>query len=91
MSTKKKLLEKIKRNPKSVRFEDLEKLFKWYGFELQVTDKGTKNPGSHYYYVHPSGHTISVPYRRPHLKEHYVKEAINFFNQIDLQDEIKEE
>ena len=35
MSTRDKLLAKIRNNPRAVRFEDLTKVLEWYGFELK--------------------------------------------------------
>jgi predicted RNA binding protein YcfA (HicA-like mRNA interferase family) len=45
MSKRKKLLERIRRNPKNVSFEDLRKLLEHYGFELR------RSRGSHFSFI----------------------------------------
>ena len=66
-----KLLEKIKNNPKHVRFEELDKILIHYGFTRRQSSKGT----SHYYYT-KGEKVISVPFHHPHIKAFYVERAI---------------
>ena len=66
-----KLKAKIAGNPKHVRFEELDRLLRLYGFEPRIPKRGT----SHVIYKH-GALLISVPKHRPHLKENYVREAL---------------
>lgn len=81
MSKAEKLIEKIRNNPKAVSFEDLDKLLRQCGFIRRQPGGGS----SHMYYTRGSI-TLSVPYRRPHLKEVYVKQALSYIEQA-LQDD----
>ncbi len=76
MSKKDKRLKKIGNNPKTVSFSDLVSVLTDYGFNL-VSVTGTH----HTYKV--GSHRITVPYRRPFVKEHYVKAALEMFEAID--------
>ncbi|NMB97279.1 MAG: hypothetical protein GYA02_11830 [Clostridiaceae bacterium] len=78
MSHYKKLYLKIKNNPKNVRFDEIDKLLtKIGGFERR--NKGT----SHYIYSHPDLNEINdyvnIPYKKPHIKDCYIKKAIEKF------------
>lgn len=67
-----KLYAKIANNPKGVRFEELDKLLKKYGFQRRQPGGGS----SHYTYWHPQlPEILTVPYGRP-VKAIYVKKAI---------------
>ncbi len=66
-----KLLEKIKNNPKQVRFKELDRLLLRAGFSRRQPHGGS----SHYTYI--KGHArITVPFRQPHIGEAYVKLVI---------------
>jgi len=67
----KKLLERIRNNPKHVRFEELDKILSHYGFTKRQSSKGT----SHYYYI-KGEKLLSVPFHKPHIKATYVERAI---------------
>lgn len=72
MTKREKLLERIKRNPKNVRFETLRKVLEWYGFEVKRTR------GSHFSFVkriEGRKRVLVVPYTHP-LKAVYVKQAL---------------
>lgn len=71
MSRLQKLYEKVRNNPKTVRFEELEKILLVAGFVKKQSGKGT----SHYFYV-KDGKALSVPYKRPYILEIYVKKAL---------------
>lgn len=71
LSKLEKLLQKIKNNPKQVRFEELDKILRNAGFKCRQPQGGS----SHYYYTRDD-QQLSVPYHRPHIKEIYVKRAI---------------
>lgn len=77
MAKTEKLLVKIRSNPKTVSFDDLDKVLCDCGFSRRQSGKGT----SHYYYTFGS-FKLSVPYRRPHVKEIYVKQALAYIDQI---------
>jgi hypothetical protein len=60
MSKIDKLLEKMRRNPRDWRIEDLESLALRFGLEIR------KPGGSHAIFFHPpSGQQLSVPAKRP--------------------------
>ncbi len=81
MSKFEKLLQKIKNNPKQVRFEELDKILLKSGFTRRQPSSGS----SHYIYTKGSIQ-ISVPYRQPHIKTFYVERAIKI-----LEGEISDE
>ena len=71
MSKLKKLLQRIRNNPKHVKFEDLDKILIHYGFTKRQPSGGS----SHYYYS-KGEKVISVPFHQPHIKATYVERAI---------------
>ena len=73
-----KLRARIEQNPKHVRFEDLDKLLRGYGFAVRQPKKGS----SHYVYKRGQW-LLTVPYRRPHIGKHYVKEALAYIEEIE--------
>ena len=78
MTKKAKLLQKIKNNPKVVSFNDLDSLLNSYGFKRRTPRSGS----SHHIYT-LGRHQISVPYRRPYVKEVYVRHVLEILAQID--------
>jgi len=72
LSRLKKLLEKIKNNPKQVRFEELDKILLHYGFAKRQPSCGS----SHYTYK-LKGFRLTVPFKKPHIGEAYVALAID--------------
>jgi len=80
MAKRDKRLEKIRNNPKDVRFEELDQLLRDYGFERRQACSGS----SHYVYrsrLMPD-YLLTVPYRRPFLKAHYVREVLKLLDMI---------
>ncbi|HAG10905.1 MAG TPA: toxin HicA [Desulfotomaculum sp.] len=71
MSKLEKLLQKIKNNPKQVRFDELDRILTRAGFERRQPGSGS----SHYYYT-KGPLMISVPYRQPYILTTYVVAAI---------------
>ena len=71
MSKLEKLLEKIKNNPKAVRFEELDRILIAGGFVRRQPKGGS----SHYVYQRDEK-TICVPFRQPHILRIYVELAI---------------
>jgi antitoxin HicB len=75
MDRKEKLLEHLRNNPTNVRFEDLDKLLRWHGFECDGAE------GSHYTYIHDVVDPITIPRAKP-VKTHYVKAALALLDQL---------
>ncbi|HHX95006.1 MAG TPA: addiction module toxin, HicA family [Clostridia bacterium] len=71
MSQLEKLLEKVRNNPKGVRFDELDRLLNKYGFQKRQPRKGS----SHFTYTKGSIR-VTVPFQQPHVGEAYVKLAI---------------
>ena len=74
-----KLYERIKNNPKNVRFDDIDKLLVNIGGFVR-RNKG----GSHYIYSNPALRNIddyiNIPYNKPHIKKQYIIKAIEKFD-----------
>ena len=66
-----RLRQRIAQNPKHVRFANLDRLLQGYGFAVRQPRGGS----SHYVYS-KGPKRLTVPYRRPHLREHYVRAAL---------------
>lgn len=63
-----KRLERVRRNPKSVRPDELDAVFRAAGYSA-------RQRGSHKIYSKGEA-TLSVPQRKPHLLESYVRAAL---------------
>lgn len=68
MTKREKRLRKIFRNPKTVSFQELDRVLKDFGFLLRQPGSGS----SHFIYT-KCEIQISVPYKRPFVREVYVK------------------
>ncbi|WP_027717671.1 hypothetical protein [Desulfovirgula thermocuniculi] len=77
MGSLKKLLEKIKRNPKTVRFDELDLVLRRAGFERSQPGGGS----SHYVY-RKGKFKLVVPYRQPYVLLAYVKRAIKLLEEV---------
>jgi hypothetical protein len=73
--------EEIGRNPRHVRFEDLDALLRSYGFQRGQRSRGS----SHYVYRRGRWH-LTVPARRPHLRLYVVLEALAALREIDAEE-----
>lgn len=82
MSKLTKLYEKVKNNPKQVRFDELDKLLIYYGFQRKQPRSGS----SHYIYTYGSVR-VTVPFKQPHIKSVYVKLAIDALEGVINNDE----
>lgn len=71
MTKREKRVKKIFQNPKAVPFKELDRVLKDFGFEVRQPKSGS----SHYVYTKEEIQ-ISVPYRRPYVKEVYVKRVL---------------
>jgi len=72
MSKREKLLEKIRNNPRNVRFDDLDSILIEYGFVRRQSGKGT----SHYVYK-LGEQKIVVVWRKPFVHVDAVKDLLN--------------
>ena len=77
MSRREKLLAKIRNNPRGVRFEELDLLLTWHGFERRQSRRGT----SHYVYRREH-HVITVARRKPHVHSKAVKDVLNALDEL---------
>ena len=71
MAKREKRLRKIFQNPKTVPFKELDKVLKGFGFKVRQPGSGS----SHSVYTKEEVQ-ISVPFRRPFVKEVYVKRVL---------------
>lgn len=79
MSQLEKLLERIRNNPKTVRFEELDKILVRAGFERRQPRGGS----SHYNYV-KGEKFLTVPRYKPYIKEIYVQRALDLMKGEDI-------
>ena len=77
MAKKEKLLQNIRRNPKTVRFKDVNKLLLSFGFEK-------RQRGSHATYILKGQGRITIPFRKPFILPIYVKEILKLLDEMDL-------
>ena len=70
MSKFEKLLERIKNNPKTVRFEEIEKVLLGAGYVC------LNAKGSHYTFRKQDKQPITIPRHLPYVGEIYVKKVI---------------
>ena len=71
MTKRQKRVKKIFQNPKTVSFKELDSILKHYGFIVRQPGSGS----SHYIYVKDTVQ-IAVPFKRPYVKEVYVKRVL---------------
>ena len=82
MSKLKKLLVKIKNNPRQVRFEELDKILLHYGFSKRQPGGGS----SHYTY-RLGKFRLTVPFKQPHIGAAYVELALEVLKGVINDDE----
>ncbi|MGJ7045332.1 type II toxin-antitoxin system HicA family toxin [Thermoanaerobacterium thermosulfurigenes] len=83
MSQIEKLFEKIEKNPKNVRYEQLDKILRHFGFGVREPKSGS----SHVTYFHPKlADILTVPKDKPFVKEIYVKKALKMIQDIRYYD-----
>lgn len=79
MTKREKRLERIRQNPKTVSFQDLKQTLEDYGFTLQSSS------GSHHIFRVAVGEQVwklVIPFKKPHIKPHYVKDALNAIDEV---------
>lgn len=77
ITKKEKLINRIKNNPKTVKFEELDKLLQNVGFERRQPRGGS----SHYTYG-IADKILTVPCKKPYIKVIYVKMAIKLLEDL---------
>ena len=71
MTKREKRVRKIFNNPKTISFKELDKVLKDFGFEVRQPRSGSSH------YVYTKGETqLAVPFKRPFVREVYVKRVI---------------
>jgi predicted RNA binding protein YcfA (HicA-like mRNA interferase family) len=81
MSKRKKLLQRFRQNPRTVRFEELDSLLRKLGFEK-------RQRRSHATYVIPGKRPITIPFRKPFILPVYVKQVLQLLDELDELDEL---
>ena len=71
MTKREKRVKKLFQNPKTVPFKELDQVLKDAGFKLRQPGSGS----SHYIYT-KGEIQFSVPFKRPFVKEVYVKRVL---------------
>ncbi len=79
MTKKEKLLNKVRNNPKAVRFEEIDKILLDVGFERTQPSKGS----SHYTYIFGINR-LTIPCKKPFIKVVYIKKALDILEQLGL-------
>jgi len=76
VTKREKRVRKLFANPKTVPFKELDKVLKDSGFERRQPGSGSSH------FVYTKGEIqISVPYRRPFVKEVYVKRVLELLGE----------
>lgn len=71
MTKRDKRVKKLFQNPKTVPFQELDRVLEDFGFKKRQPGSGS----SHYVYTR-GNIQMSVPFRRPFVKEVYVKRVL---------------
>ena len=77
MTKRDKDLERLRQNPRSVRFEDLDKVLRRFGFEVSQPRSGS----SHYVYKH-GAYKLVVAKHEPFVHSKAVKAVIDILDEI---------
>jgi predicted RNA binding protein YcfA (HicA-like mRNA interferase family) len=76
MTSSHKALQKIRQNPKNVRFEEIDALLRSFGFEK-------RQKGSHAVFTRADLQlAITIPYRKPFILPVYVKQILKLLDEI---------
>lgn len=79
MTKRAKRIKKLFQNPKTVRFETLHKVLLEQGFEMRQPKSGS----SHYVYCRGEVQ-MTVPFKKPFVKEVYVKRVLEIIGEDQL-------
>jgi hypothetical protein len=71
MTKRQKRVKKMFQNPKAVPFKELDRVLKDFGFSVRQPGSGS----SHFVYI-KGEIQLSVPYKRPFVKEVYIKRVL---------------
>lgn len=75
MSKRQKAIDKLRRNPKNVRFEEVDSLLIALGFQK-------RQKGSHAFYT-LGDHRIGIPFLRPFILPCYVQQVLRLLDELD--------
>lgn len=75
MSKRDKQIDKLRRNPKNIRFQDIDTLLLGLGFRR-------RQRGSHHVYS-LGRYRITVPHRKPFIKPVYVKLLLEILEELE--------
>lgn len=76
MTKRAKRIKKLFQNPKIVSFKELDSVLKAYGFEVRQPGSGSSH------YIYSKGEIqISVPFKRPYVREVYVKRVLELIGE----------
>ncbi len=78
MTKREKRLAKMRSNPKNVRFDDLDRVLRDYGFERRQPGGGSSH---HFYFL--GDNRLTIPMKRPFVKTVYVKRVLSMLEEID--------
>lgn len=81
MTKRDKRVRKLFQNPRTVPFKELDRVLKDFGFEVRQPGSGS----SHFVYTRGEIQ-MSVPYRRPFVKEVYVKRVLELLGEDDAKE-----
>ena len=79
MSKQDKLLDKIRNNPKDIKFETVQKILLGYGFK-ETSPRG----GSSHYTYHRGIYRVTVPKENP-VNSVYIKQAIKIIDRLEAE------
>jgi len=75
MSKRDKAIERLRQNPKSVRFDEIDRLLLSLGFEKR--QRGTSHA------TYSKGRNIlTIPFHKPHILPVYVKNVLHILDEI---------
>lgn len=80
MSQRDKLLEKIRQRPRSVTFEELDRLLRSYSFEL------VRAKGSHCACRRPGAPPINAARHKPHVHSEAVRDVLRAIDELHAED-----
>ncbi len=80
MTKRDKLIERVRRNPRSIRFDEIETLLLSLGFVK-------RQRGSSHAMFTLDGYQVVVPYRKPTVKPVYVQLVLALLDEIEGLDE----
>jgi predicted RNA binding protein YcfA (HicA-like mRNA interferase family) len=76
MSRRDKQIERMRENPRNVRFDDIDAILRSLGFD-------SRQKGSHVVYTNGE-YRITVPVNRPFIKPVYVKQLLRLLDEMDI-------